>query len=247
MPKSKIDSLLMGRPGRPPCTITNDCTIILDACWRDGAGRDDRLPSRSPMTPDDSDRAVLLWPAGDVPGLAGAGAEAVAVNASGERSIKAVHFPSIVPFLPAAENVVAPAAGLPAVLVIPGGGHSALAYDSEGTFVARWLAARGVAGFVLKYRLGRPEGISPYALHRPATAPDVDGHCVLDTERAVRLIRSQAAEWGVDPTRVGAMGFSAGGECASWACMRPGLPNAAGESQLQDCSLCFACKPLFDS
>lgn len=183
------------------------------------------------MASPDSDRAVLLWPAGDVPGLAGAGAEAVTVNGAGERSIKEVHFPSIVPFLPE-ENVVAPAAGLPAVLVIPGGGHSALAYDPEGTFVARWLAARGVAGFVLKHRLARPEGVSPYALHRPATAPDVDGHCILDTERAIRLIRSRAAEWGVDPNRVGAMGFSAGGECASWASMRPGLPNVSGESQL---------------
>jgi acetyl esterase/lipase len=181
------------------------------------------------MASDDADRAVFLWPAGNVPGLAGSGPEAVTVNSRGERSIKEVHFPSIVPFLPAENSVVAPAAGLPAVLVIPGGGHSALAYDPEGTFVARWLAARGVAAFVLKHRLGRPEGISPYALHRPATAPDVEGHCILDTERAIRLIRSRAAEWGVDPTRVGAMGFSAGGECASWASMRPGLPNPSGK------------------
>ena len=123
---------------------------------------------------------------------------------------------------------------LQAVLVIPGGGHSALCFDHEGMFVARWLAARGVAAFVLLHRLARPEGETPYALHRPATAPVV-GHCVLDTERAVRLIRSRAADWGVDPSRVGAMGFSAGGECASWASMRPGLgdPQAADPVEQQ--------------
>ena len=120
-----------------------------------------------------------------------------------------------------------------AVLVIPGGGHSALCFAHEGMFVARWLAARGVAAFVLLHRLARPEGETPYALHRPATAPDV-GHCVLDTERAMRLIRSRAAEWGVDPSRVGAMGFSAGGECASWASMRPGVGDAFTEQDFRN-------------
>ena len=181
------------------------------------------------MSFDEAEHTVQLWPdTEDVPGLAGSGAEAVTVNAAGERSIKEVHFPSIVCFLPATPSTAAPAARLPAELVIPGGGHSALAFDTEGTFVARWLAARGVAAFVLKHRLGRPEGVSPYAMHRPATAPDVVGHYVLDTERAIRLIRSRAAEWGVDPTRLGAMGFSAGGECVSWASMRPGLGDPAG-------------------
>ena len=186
---------------------------------------------------------VFLWADADVPGLAGAGPEEVTVNANGERSIKEVHFPSIAPYLPAEGMIYTPAAGLPAVLVIPGGGHSALAYDSEGTFVARWLAARGVAAFVLKHRLGRPEGdgpdATPYLLHRPATHPDVVGHCVLDTERAIRLIRSRAAEWGVDPSRVGAVGFSAGGECVSWAAMRPGLPDTASADRKYSWTLTF--------
>lgn len=181
---------------------------------------------------DDPD-PVFLWADADVPGLAGStGPEVVTANANGERSVKDVHFPSIVPFFPA-EGTYSPAAALPAVLVIPGGGHSALAYDTEGTFVARWLAARGVAAFVLKHRLGRPgdtdtEGPdnTPYVLHRPATHPDVTGHCILDTERAIRLMRSRAVEWGVDPTR---------GNHRSNTDTAHSLVSAAGLLFLRDC------------
>ena len=75
--------------------------------------------------------------------------------------------------------------------------------------MARWLIERGVAAFVLKYRMARAEG-SPYELE----------HCVMDAERAVRVIRSRAAEWSIDPERIGVMGFSAGGYPAAHASMR---------------------------
>ena len=127
-------------------------------------------------------------------------------DAAGERIIRNVHRPSITPFLPELYSPERPNA---AVILIPGGAHEALCWDLEGTFVARWLIERGVAAFVLKYRMARAKG-SPYELE----------HCVMDAERAVRVIRSRAAEWSIDPERIGVMGFSAGGYPAAHASMR---------------------------
>ena len=88
------------------------------------------------------------------------------------------------------------------VVICPGGGYGALAMDHEGHQVARWFTARGVAAGIVKYRLG------PRYRH-PAPLQDV--------LRAIRLVRSRAAELGIKPERVGVMGFSAGGHLASSA------------------------------
>ncbi len=160
------------------------------------------------------DGEILLWPAG-APGSEGKeGAEKVVTSASGERQVSSVHKPSLTPFLPAKEKATGAA-----VLVIPGGGHRMLCVDHEGAFVAEWLAAHGIAAFVLKHRLAREEG-STYTIERDALA---------DTQRAMRLIRARATEWGIDPARLGAMGFSAGGELVALAWMRPseGAADAA--------------------
>jgi acetyl esterase/lipase len=85
------------------------------------------------------------------------------------------------------------------IVVCPGGGYSHLAMGHEGYDVANWLKDNGIAAFVLKYR------IKPYQQPVP----------MLDGQRAVRLVRSHAAEWGVDPNRLGVIGFSAGGHVAS--------------------------------
>ena len=155
----------------------------------------------------DEPNEILLWPNG-APGSEGkTAAEHVEVNAAGERIVTSVHKPSITPYLPADGKGTGAA-----VLVIPGGGHRLLCMDHEGANAARWLAEHGVAAFVLKYRLAREQG-STY------TIPD---HAVADTERAMRLIRSRASEWKLDPKRLGAMGFSAGGELVAQACMRSG-------------------------
>ena len=153
------------------------------------------------------DAEILLWPGGAPGSEARSEAEKVVTSASGERQVSSIHKPSITPFLPAKEKATGAA-----VLVIPGGGHRMLCVDHEGAFVAQWLAAHGIAAFVLKHRLAREEG-STYTIERDALA---------DTQRAMRLIRSRAAEWGVDPARLGAMGFSAGGELVALAWMRPG-------------------------
>jgi acetyl esterase/lipase len=145
---------------------------------------------------------ILLWPQG-APGSEGRPEKNIVVTAkSGERSIYGVHRPSITPFLPAKEKATGAA-----VLVIPGGGHRVLAWDHEGPNLARWLSERGVAAFVLKYRLAR-ETNSTYKL---------EVHPLADTRKAVELIRSRATEWGIDAHKVGVVGFSAGGELAAMA------------------------------
>ena len=88
-----------------------------------------------------------------------------------------------------------------AVIVLPGGGYHSLMMEKEGSTEARWLAAHGVAAFVLQYRL------SP-AYHFPAP--------MLDGARAVRYVRSRATEFGVDPKKIGVWGFSAGGHLAAY-------------------------------
>lgn len=91
-----------------------------------------------------------------------------------------------------------------AVLIFPGGGHRLLVYDEEGTKTAGFLNTLGVTGIVVKYRLFREAG-SPYT---PENTKE-------DAIRAMRLVRSKADAWGIDPDRIGVMGFSAGGEVVS--------------------------------
>jgi len=148
---------------------------------------------------------ILLWPNG-APGSEGrAASESVRVTASGDHVVSRVHAPSLTPYLPPGDKATGAA-----VLVIPGGGHRELWVDHEGHNFARWLSDRGIAAFVLKYRLAR-ETNSTYR---------IDVEALADTQRAVRLIRGRAPEWNIDPTRVGAVGFSAGGELVALACAR---------------------------
>jgi acetyl esterase/lipase len=88
------------------------------------------------------------------------------------------------------------------VVICPGGGHSILAYDLEGTEVAEWLNGIGVTGIVLKYRV---PGRDPEKRWLAA---------VQDAQRAMSFVRSKAGEWKLDPKRIGILGFSAGGEVA---------------------------------
>jgi acetyl esterase/lipase len=117
--------------------------------------------------------------------------------------------PTITPYLPAADK----ASGT-SIVVCPGGGYGGLA-PHEGEGYAKWLADNGVAAFVLKYRLGSKGYRHPVMLG--------------DVSRAIRLVRSRAAEWKLDPQRVGVMGSSAGGHLASTAVTHfdAGKPDAA--------------------
>src|SRR5713226_524016 len=111
-----------------------------------------------------------------------------------------VHYPSIYIFLPPKEK-----ANGTAMVIAPGGGHSQLVIDKEGYDIADWLNRNGIAAFVLKYRLARA----------PGTHYTVPGNALPDAARAMRIVRSRAKEWGVDASRIGFMGFSAGGDVAA--------------------------------
>jgi endo-1,4-beta-xylanase len=148
---------------------------------------------------------ILLWPNG-APGSEGkTGEMKVRIAERGERVLSNIHKPSLTPYLPPADK----ATGC-AVIVAPGSGHRELWSDHEGYNIARWLSERGIGAFVLKYRLAR-ETNSTYT---------VDDHALADMQRALRLVRSRAAEWGIATNRVGVMGFSAGGEVAFLSAQR---------------------------
>jgi acetyl esterase/lipase len=128
-----------------------------------------------------SPKTILLWP-GDAPG------------AKGDEDIDK---PSLTVYLPAGPN-----ATKTGVVVVPGGGYQHLAADHEGRQIAEWLNERGMAAFVLKYRLG-PKYHHPVELE--------------DAQRAIRTVRANAAEYGIAIDHVGMWGFSAGGHLTATA------------------------------
>jgi len=136
--------------------------------------------------------------------------------------------PSLTLFLPAAE-----AGNGSAIVVLPGGGYGGLA-PHEGQDYAQFLNQQGLAAFVLKYRLGS------HGYRHPSM--------LLDAQRAVRLVRARAAEWKVDPKRVGIMGSSAGGHLASTVLTHfdAGQPEATDPIDRQSCrpDLGILCYPV---
>ena len=91
-----------------------------------------------------------------------------------------------------------------AVVICPGGGYYGLAYDWEGTEIAKWYNTQGIAAFVLKYRMPNSKSVEVGRL-----AP------LQDAQRAMRIVRSRASEWNINSDEIGVMGFSAGGHLAS--------------------------------
>jgi acetyl esterase/lipase len=118
---------------------------------------------------------------------------------------KNIHNPSLTVFMPAAGK-----ANGTAVIVAAGGGHRELVFNPEGVEPAQYLASLGVTAFALKYRLFREPG-SKYTLDNTAE----------DIRRAMRTVRARAAEWHIDPRRIGVMGWSAGGEVAALVAYPP--------------------------
>jgi acetyl esterase/lipase len=153
----------------------------------------------------DKPRRELLWPKG-APGAAG--------TTDKDKPALTCHLPQ------------AGKGNGTAVIVCPGGGYQHLAISYEGHDVARWLAQRGVAGFVLEYRLA-PRYRHPAPLQ--------------DAQRAIRIVRSGAKELGIDPRRIGIWGFSAGGHLASTAATH----FEAGKSDADDPIERISCRPDF--
>jgi acetyl esterase/lipase len=155
----------------------------------------------------DKPLVVVLWP-GDAPDETGTtGAEKVLMSPKLDRKqvevteptrmVTNVSRPTITVYRPAKEKDTGTA-----VIICPGGGYWNLYWELEGEEVAAWLNSIGVTGIVLKYRVPRrpdePKG-------EPARRP------LQDAQRAVRVVRSRAKDWGIDPDRIGMVGFSAGG------------------------------------
>ena len=113
--------------------------------------------------------------------------------------IENVQQPSLEIFLPTKQSATGQA-----MIICPGGGYQGLAYDWEGTDIAKWLNSKGIAAFVLKYRL-------------PNSKSNIIGHeaPLQDAKRAIRLVRHHSKKWNISPDMIGIMGFSAGGHLAS--------------------------------
>lgn len=133
------------------------------------------------------------------------GTEKIRIAESGDHVISNIHNPSITPFLPDKKNATGTA-----VIIAPGGGHRELWIDHEGYNPAKYFQERGIAAFVLKYRLSK-DSASTYT---------IDNEEVSDMKRAIRLVKSRSVEWGIDTAKIGVMGFSAGGEVAALSAMR---------------------------
>ena len=145
-----------------------------------------------------SQEVIPLWDKNELPNSQ-TSIEQEVVNKADIIWIEKVQTPTLEIYLPAKANATGKA-----VIICPGGGYMGLAYDWEGTDIARWLNSKGIAGIVLKYRM--PQAQSVVTSHK---AP------LQDAQRAIRLVRSKAEQWNIKSDEVGVMGFSAGGHLAS--------------------------------
>ncbi len=163
-----------------------------------------------PLVAPAADEQIFLWPNG-APGFENRRNEPEQAR---DYWVRNINNPSITVFLPPKEK-----ANGAAVLICPGGGFRELVFKAEGSEPAKFFNDLGVAAFVLKYRLPR-ETNSPYSLKV---------HPRQDSQRAMRLIRSRAAEWNLDTNRIGVVGFSAGGEVEAELVYSPpdGDPSAS--------------------
>jgi acetyl esterase/lipase len=159
----------------------------------------------------DTARQVPLWPNG-APGFENKRNEPEQAK---DYWVKNIHNPSITIYLPPKEKATGAA-----VVIFPGGGHRLLVFNAEGRDPARFLNSIGVAAFIVKYRLFR-EDSNLYSFEKEIRQ---------DCYRAMRLVRSRAAEFNIDTARIGVMGFSAGGECAALVAYGSG----AGDPEAKD-------------
>lgn len=167
--------------------------------------------------PADGRRQIDLWPDGPPDPRPGVGVEAVHYARDPETDrkklvggkpymyIENVTRPTVTIYLPQEKAAAAPAA-----IVYPGGGFNVLAIDIEGTEICEWLLSKGIACALLKYRVPC-EHQGPY---RECASAHVDA------QRAMSIVRSRAAEWRIDPNRIGVVGFSAGAHMAIMASTR---------------------------
>lgn len=145
------------------------------------------------------DTIVPLWPKNNVPNSIKSEEKEVLVRGDDLDRISKVQEPTIEVYLPAKSN-----ANGQAMLIFPGGGYQILAYDWEGTDIAKFLNGKGIAGIVVKYRM-------------PSSISQKDKHLVplIDAQRAMRMVRGMAEDLNINTDKIGIIGFSAGGHLAS--------------------------------
>jgi len=178
-------------------------------------------PEPQPIVP--GAKVLTLWPKGSpmLKEMPGSDKPEVVYLSKGAEPrvlhIDNIHNPSIEPHLAPADK-----ANGSAVIVVAGGGNKTLWVGPEGVDVANWLNGLGVHAFIERHRL------QPY---------DSTVDALADTQRSIRMVRAHAAEWGVDPRRVGIMGFSAGGEQAAWVTLKfdKGDPKAEDPVERESC------------
>jgi acetyl esterase/lipase len=142
---------------------------------------------------------IALWPDAVAPGdKGGIGEETNKAAAENKVRITNVTRPTITVHRPAADKETGAT-----ILVCPGGGYNVLAMDHEGADIVKWLNENGITAVLLKYRVPRRVGIEKHV------AP------LQDAQRAMGIVRHRAKEWGIDPMRIGVMGFSAGGHLSA--------------------------------
>lgn len=146
------------------------------------------------------DQIIPLWQKGQIPNAIANDVKEETTHNGGIMRIGGVTEPTISVYLPKDKSQMSGAA----VLLCPGGGYSILAAGHEGSDLAKWFNERGVAAFVLKYRLPNEK-----AMNNQHQVP------LLDAKQGMHLIRQNASKWGIDPAKVGVMGFSAGGHLAA--------------------------------
>lgn len=146
------------------------------------------------------DHVLKVWP-DNIPGSIKSDSYSEKVTLANEKPsrISTVTDPTITVFLPSAAKATGTA-----VLICPGGGYGVLAFDHEGYAIAQWLNDNGIAGIILKYRLP-----SDIIMKDKSVGP------LQDAQEAMRIIRRNAAAWNINPSKVGVIGFSAGGHLAS--------------------------------
>ncbi|MFC4097319.1 alpha/beta hydrolase [Euzebyella saccharophila] len=144
------------------------------------------------------DTIIPLWPKNQIPNRIASEEQEVHVK-EGILRISKVQEPHLEVYLPAKQNATGQA-----MLIFPGGGYQILAYDWEGTDIAKFLNGKGIAGIVVKYRLPTSE-----SLKENYNVP------LIDAQRAIRLVRSKADEFNIATNQIGIIGFSAGGHLAS--------------------------------
>jgi len=139
---------------------------------------------------------IEVWPEGKMPGKAATEAEALVPRKDGFTRITNISRPTL-ELYPA---TVAEGQAAPAVIVCPGGGYRYVVVDKEGSAIAKWLNSAGITALVLKYR-----------------TPDDREGALQDVQRAIRVVRSRASEFAIDPAKIGIIGFSAGGHVSARA------------------------------